>query len=147
MLSNIGVRGRLLLAFLSISAFAVLAAAAGMHSVLKVGEALEGITRDRVPSAVALLQLAAQTERIVATSPALVAVRSKAEHEAVLARIDSEAERLSELMRELRNSSMQAVALEQLTVLVDSLRRNLETLGRLVSARLDSSERKSGSLQ
>jgi PAS domain S-box-containing protein len=147
MLKHVGVRGRLLLAFLSISAFAVLAAAAGVYSFLKIGEALGGITRDRVPAAVALLQLAAGSERVVATSPALVAVRSKVEHEAVLARIGNEAERLSELLRELRDSSMQAGALEQLAVLVDGLRRNLETLGGLVSARLELSERKSGSLQ
>ena len=91
MLRDFGVRGRLLLAFLGISGFAILAAAAGMHSFLKVGEALDGITRDRVPSAVALLQLAAQAERIVAASPALVAVRSRAEHDAVSARIEGEA--------------------------------------------------------
>ena len=147
MLKHIGVRGRLLLAFLGISAFAVLAAAAGVYSFLKVGEALEGITRDRVPAAVALLQLAAESERIVATSPTLLAVRSKAEHEAVLARIGNEAERLSELVREVRDSPMQAGALEQLAALVDGLRRNLETLGALVSARLEMSERKSGLLQ
>src|SRR5215207_7270373 len=147
MLKHVGVRGRLLLAFLGISAFAVLAAAAGVYSFLKIGEALDGITRDRVPAAVALLQLAAGSERVVATSPALVAVRSKVEHEAVLARIGNEAERLSELVRELRDSSIEAGALELLAVLVVGLRRNLETLGGLVSARLDLSERKSGSLQ
>jgi adenylate cyclase len=79
MLREIGVRGRLLLAFLGISAFAVLAAVAGMHSFLKVGEALDEITRSRVPSAVAPLQLAAQAERIVAAAPALLAADSKAE--------------------------------------------------------------------
>ena len=147
MLKHIGVRGRLLLAFLGISAFVVLAAAAGVYSVLKVGEALDGITRDRVPAAVALLQLAAESERIVAISPTLLAVRSKAEHEAVLARIGNEAERLSEFVREVRDSPMQAGALEQLAVLVDGLRRNLETLSALVSARLEMSERKSGLLQ
>ena len=100
MLRDFGVR-QLLLAFLGVSGFAILAAAAAMHSFLKVGEALDGITRDRVPSAVALLQLAAQAERIVAASPALVAVRSRAEHDAVSARIEGEARRLSGLVREL----------------------------------------------
>src|SRR5215213_6237638 len=147
MLKHVGVRGRLLLAFLGISAFAVLAATAGVSSFLKVGEALDGITRDRVPAAVALLQLAAESERIVATSPTLLAVRRKAEHEAVSARIGNEAERLSELVREVRDSPIQAGALEQLAVLVDGLRRNLETLSALVSARLEMSERKSGLLQ
>ena len=147
MLKDVGVRGRLLLAFLGISGFAVLAAAAGMYSFLKVGEALDGITRDRVPSAVALLQLAAQAERIVTASPALVGVRSTAEHDAVSARIEGEAARLSGLVRELEAGSIQAAALDRLAALVDGLTRNLETLGGLVSTRLDLSERKAGSLQ
>ena len=147
MLRDFGVRGRLLLAFLGVSGFAILAAAAGMHSFLKVGEALDGITRDRVPSAVALLQLAAQAERIVAASPALVAVRSRAEHDAVSARIEGEARRLSGLVRELETGSIQAAALDRLAALVDGLKRNLETLGGLVSTRLELSERKARSLR
>ena len=147
MLRDFGVRGRLLLAFLGVSGFAILAAAAAMHSFLKVGEALDGITRDRVPSAVALLQLAAQAERIVAASPALVAVRSRAEHDAVSARIEGEARRLSGLVRELETGSIQAAALDRLAALVDGLKRNLETLGGLVSTRLELSERKASSLR
>ncbi len=41
---RLGVRGRLLMAFFGISAFAVLAAAAAMHSFLEVGNALDKIT-------------------------------------------------------------------------------------------------------
>ena len=147
MLRDFGVRGRLLLAFLGISGFAILAAAAGMYSFLTVGEALDGIIRDRVPSAVALLQLAAQAERIVAASPALVAVRSRAEHDAVSARIEGEAQRLSGLVRELETSAIEAAALDRLADLVNRLKRNLETLGGLVSTRLELSERKARSLR
>jgi adenylate cyclase len=107
MLREIGVRGRLLLAFLGISAFAVLAAVAGMHSFLKVGEALDEITRNRVPSAVAPLQLAAQAERIVAAAPALLAADSKAELEEVSTRIASEVARLNELAGALASSAVQ----------------------------------------
>ncbi len=41
---RLGVRGRLLMAFFGISAFAVLAAAAAMHSFLEVGNAMDKIT-------------------------------------------------------------------------------------------------------
>ncbi len=54
---RLGVRGRLLLAFFGISAFAVLAAAAGMSSFLSVGDVLDRITQQRVPSALASLEL------------------------------------------------------------------------------------------
>jgi hypothetical protein len=62
---RLGVRGRLLLAFFGISAFAVLAAAAGMFSFLAVGDVLDRITQQRVPSALASLELSRQAERIV----------------------------------------------------------------------------------
>ena len=142
MLRSVGVRGRLLLAFFGISAFAVLAAAAGMYSFLKVSEALDKITGDRVPSAVALLQLAAQSERIVAAMPTLASVRSKPEKEKVSARIEAEVERLHGFVRALEGSSLQADALEGIVALGDGLGRNLEALGGLVSARLDLAERK-----
>jgi PAS domain S-box-containing protein len=147
MLREIGVRGRLLLAFLGISAFAVLAAVAGMHSFLKVGEALDEITRSRVPSAVAPLQLAAQAERIVAAAPALLAADSKAEREEVSTRIESEVARLNELAGALASSAVQPGALQDLATLVDGLRGNLEALGGLVSARLDLAERKDDQLR
>jgi len=45
MWGKMGVRGRLLLAFLGISAFALIAAAAGMISFFEVGEVMNRITQ------------------------------------------------------------------------------------------------------
>ena len=53
MWSRLGVRWRLLLAFLAISAFAVIAAVAAMYSFLRVGDVLDMITHDRVPAVLA----------------------------------------------------------------------------------------------
>jgi len=53
---NLGVRGRLLLAFFGISAFAVLAAAAGIYASRQVGERLERIDA-RVPQALSSLEV------------------------------------------------------------------------------------------
>ena len=63
MFTRLGVRGRLLLSFFGISAFAVIAAATAMYSFLEVGKALERIIEFRVPSAIASLQLSRQAER------------------------------------------------------------------------------------
>jgi hypothetical protein len=48
LLRRLGVRGRLLLAFLGISAFAVIAAAAAMYSFAEVGKVPGRITQERV---------------------------------------------------------------------------------------------------
>ena len=50
-----GVRGRLLLAFLGISMFSLVAAASGLYSLSQVGGALSRITEQRVPEALSLL--------------------------------------------------------------------------------------------
>ena len=71
-LSRLGVRGRLLLAFFAVSAFAVLGAAAAFYSFREFGDALGLITQQRTPAALQSQELARQVERIVAAAPALL---------------------------------------------------------------------------
>ena len=81
LLDRLGVRGRLLLAFLGISAFSVIAAAAAMYSFAEVGKVLGRITQERVPSALASLELSRQAERIVTAAPAFLAATTRAQHQ------------------------------------------------------------------
>ena len=90
MLKRLGIRGRLLLAFFGISTFAVFATAAALYAFLQVGEVVDRITRDRVPSALASLQLSRQAERVAATAPAILASTSNAQHNEVSAGIAAE---------------------------------------------------------
>ena len=69
--------GRLLLAFLGISAFALIAAAAAIYSFSEVGGVLGRITEERVPAALDFLELSRQAERIVAAAPKLLAVSER----------------------------------------------------------------------
>jgi hypothetical protein len=101
-----GVRGRLLLAFLGISAFAVIAAAAGLYSFGEVGKALGRITEERVPGALASLELSRQAERIVAAAPALLAVHSEQQLQQVSGGIRAEVGKLEQLLEALRQSGL-----------------------------------------
>ena len=125
MIDRFGVRGRLLLAFFGISAFAVLAAVAAMYSFLKVGEALDRITQDRVPATVASQRLSRQAERIAAAAPALLTVDSAAEHERMSKKISTELERLDELLRALRGRDVDPASLILIENLVERLGTNL----------------------
>ena len=87
MLERLGIRGRLLLAFFGISALAVLATAAALYAFLQVGDVVERITKDRVPSALASLQLSRQAERVAAAAPSVLAATSKAQHSEVSAAV------------------------------------------------------------
>ena len=142
-----GVRGRLLLAFFGISAFAVLAAAAGMYSFSEVGKVLGRITEQRVPSALASLELSRQAERIVAAAPALLTVTTTAEHAEQSSRITGEVERLVALLTDLRGSASDAAVLEAIEPAVARLNTNLDSLDGLVADRLAISEKKKRLLQ
>lgn len=70
---NIGVTGRLLLAFSGISALAVLGAVAALLTFAEVGAVVDRITSERVPTTLAALDLSRQAERLAAIAPRIVA--------------------------------------------------------------------------
>src|SRR4029450_1283413 len=106
MLKRLSVRWRLLLAFFGVSAFAVLAAAAGLYAFGQLGDVLERITARRVPAALASLELSRQAERIAAVAPALLAATNTAQHNLVSGSIIAEVERLEKLLADLKGSAV-----------------------------------------
>ncbi|PAQ09217.1 adenylate/guanylate cyclase domain-containing protein [Mesorhizobium temperatum] len=136
MLERFGIRGRLLLAFFGISTFAVLATAAALYAFLQVGEVVDRITRDRVPLALASLQLSRQAERVAATSPAVLTSTSKAQHDEVSAAIGVEMTRLEELLAALKGATPGTAVVAEIEAAVLGLRHNLDALDDLVAARL-----------
>ena len=79
LLSRLGVRGRLLVAFFAVSAFAVLGAGAAFYSFGEFGDALGLITQQRTPAALKSQELARHVERIVAAAPTLLTAANQAE--------------------------------------------------------------------
>jgi adenylate cyclase len=146
MLSRLAVRGRLLLAFFGISAFAGLAATAALYSFLQVGRALDRITAQRVPPALASLELSGQVERIVAAAPALLTVTSAAEHEPLSRTIAAEVTQLTRLVADLEQEELARAATQQIRSVVERLRTNLDALNALVGNRLDARQRKTALL-
>ncbi|WP_426131381.1 hypothetical protein [Pararhizobium sp. PWRC1-1] len=59
-MERLGIRGRLLMAFIATSALAVLATAAALYAFVEVGSAVERITESRVPAAISSLKLSRQ---------------------------------------------------------------------------------------
>jgi adenylate cyclase len=142
MFERLGLRGRLLLAFLGISAFAVLGAAAGIYSFVEVGKVLERIIQRRVPSTLASLELSRQAERIAVVAPTLLTVTTSTEYEDVSARIASDMEHLGTLLNDLKGASIEGAVIEPIDTAVKRLRTNFEILDRLVVRRLIAAERK-----
>src|SRR5580704_18825140 len=96
-----GLRERLLLSFIAISGFAVVAAVVGNYAFYAIGQSLQQVTEKSVPPAIAALELAQRADRIVAAGPVLLGAANSEDFTAVasvLARAVKEAGRqLSEL--------------------------------------------------
>ncbi len=141
-LRNLGLRGRLLLAFFGISAFAVFAAVAAMSSFFAVGGALDLIAEKRVPPALDALEISRQAERIVAGAPALLAAKTMDQRETQSQSILVQVERLETLLSDLRSTTVDADALEELETAAKKLRDNLDAVDTLVAGNLALGARK-----
>jgi hypothetical protein len=141
-----GVRARLLLAFFGISAFAVLAAAAGIYAFRLVGDRLDLIDA-RVPQVVSSMEISRAADRLIASAPALLAATTTREYDEVSNRMRPEIDRLIvgliDVGRRVTAGDM-VVAVELLVV---SLRANLTELEKLVGPRLKTRERLAALLQ
>ena len=95
-----GLRERLLLSFIAISSFAVVAAAVGNYAFYAIGQSLHQVTEKSVPPAIATLELAQRTERIIAAGPALLGVTTTDEFKTASSALERElraAERRSQV--------------------------------------------------
>jgi signal transduction histidine kinase len=137
---SLGVRGRLLLAFFGISAFAVLAAAAGMYAFREVGGRLD-IVDARLPTTLSAIELSRSAERIIGAAPALLAATDRARRDEVKAELTAEIERLNGKLLELKSERAQALPLDEIEPIVSSLTANLEGLENLVARRLETNKR------
>jgi len=90
MSKNFGVRGGLLLAFVGISGFAVLATVAARYNFLLLQTLLDKVTDQRIPTALAAQELSSRVERIIAQTPTLLAASTQLERSLIWSRIGVE---------------------------------------------------------
>ena len=133
-----GVRGRLLLAFLGISMFSLVAAASGLYSLSQVGGALDKITEQRVPEALSWLKLSRRVETIVRAAPALLAVKIDSARIEVSDEIASQIAQLEPFLQRSRSYEIQEEeeAVAEVVRLVAGMTDNLASLDELVKKRL-----------
>ena len=140
--SRLGVRGRLLLAFFGISAFAILGAGAALYSFREIDGSLGLITQRRIPVVAQSQELSRHAERITAAAPALLTRASQTEKDQWARGISIEVNTLNALLAQLRQGGVESAALHSLESGVEKLRGNLQALDRLVDQRLMLGEQK-----
>jgi signal transduction histidine kinase len=134
------VRARLLLAFFGITAFAVLAAAAGIYAFRDVGERLDVIDT-RVQPTLSALELSRTAERIIAAAPALLSVTDRARRDEVKAELAAEVERLNSELLDLKGAGTAALPVAEIEPIVSRLTVSLAKLEGLVTRRVETSGR------
>ena len=137
-----GLRERLLLSFVAISSFAVIAAVVGNYAFYAIGKALHQVTEESVPPAIATLELAQSSVRIVAAGPALLAVTSDEEFKTKSAALDRELKTAGALLDKLPGQGLTADKLIQFRIIFRVVTANLESLKSAVQSRISAADRK-----
>jgi signal transduction histidine kinase len=133
---QLGLRGRLLLAFFGISAVFALGAAVAMYSFFEIGKDLDRITQRRIPSALGSLELSRQAERIVAAAPPLLAASSPEERKELWGTVAADVERLKVWLADIKTSESESFSRSGIEPAVERLHANLASLDTLVGRRL-----------
>jgi adenylate cyclase len=136
--TSMGVRGRLLLAFLGISMFSLVAASSGLYSLSQVGGALNKITGQRVPEALAWLELSRRVESVVRAAPALLVVKTDNARIEVSNEIESQIAQLEPFLQRSRSFEKEdeKTATADVVNFVADVNENLASLNELVQKRL-----------
>jgi signal transduction histidine kinase/methyl-accepting chemotaxis protein len=140
--TGFGLRQRLLLSFIAISGFAVLAAVVGNYAFYAIGEALHQVTDKSVPPAIATLEFAQSTERIVAAGPALLGANNKSEVASTSRAAEQEVKEASRLLDNLPATGLAVEKLSDIQSVFNQIAVNLATLKSTAVRRIDAADRK-----
>jgi adenylate cyclase len=138
-----GLRERLLLSFIAISGFAVIAAVVGNYAFYAIGEALHQVTDKSVPPAIATLELAQRTERVVAAGPALLNVTTVEELRTASSALEQEFIEAERIISQLPRQGVSGAELDKILDVFIRVTANLESLKSAVQTRIAAADRKS----
>jgi signal transduction histidine kinase/HAMP domain-containing protein len=131
-----GLRARLLLSFIGISGFAVIAAIFANYAFYTIGKALQDVTESTVPPAIATLELAQRTERIAAAGPALLAATTPGDVQSITTGLAREVTQAGILISHLPARGVATAKQDELQSLVGQLDQNLLSIESTVEKRI-----------
>ena len=123
-----GVKGRLLLSFLGIMAFAILGAAGALLAFAEVGSLFDRVTRERIPASFAAIELSHHVERITAAAPVIFADRTLQQQMQTDRILRNQLGELDRLFREVKQTLPDDKTLRAIGDSVNLIRQNLAQL-------------------
>jgi two-component system, OmpR family, sensor histidine kinase TorS len=140
MLSRLGIGARLFLAFLGITALSLSSGIAGWLILRDISAAQSRINSQALPAVAAAQRSAETSARLVASAPALTAVRDEASRAAQERELSSLAAEIRKSVSDAGLSSLDGAVVGKLGATVDALVANLAAQNRLVKERLQLQE-------
>jgi len=124
---KMGLRGRLLLAFIGISMFAVVSGLAGHYAFNTVTAGLDR-TSATLPPALAAVELAGESDQVLSAGPRMMNARAEDEIERVFALASADLRSVRKTVDEFRNSAIDSKSLDELSSHVSRVSDNLALL-------------------
>ena len=137
-----GVRARLLLSFLGITTFAVLAAIAAVYALIKIGGAFNQISEERVPIALIAQELSREAERLVAVGPAMLSSTSLEEQEQLSDHMYALSDRVAKLLEDLEKTGIDPKSVSSIKTLTEAISLHAISLDGLLMSNISYQERK-----
>jgi adenylate cyclase len=134
---GLGLRGRLLLAFVGISMFTVVAGLGGLYTFNEVVKVLNR-TGATIPPALAAVELTRVTEQVLSSGPRMLDATSEDEVKRHSDTASSDLKTVSRLVDQLRTTAIDPDALDQLSSNVTTLSENLSKLKTVAIERVQS---------
>ena len=132
-LHDIGVKGRLLLAFFAISAIGVLGAAVALFAFAEAASVLDRMARQRIPESFAALELSRQAERIGAAASLVLADTTLQQQMRTDLRLRKELADLERLFAEVKSAQPVREPVSEIEGAVATIRQSLAQLQVLVA--------------
>ena len=139
--AGLGLRGRLLLAFVGIGSLTVVAGLSGYFAFIAVNRALNQ-TRATIPPALAAVELTRETEQILASGPRMLNAKSEDEIERHSNTASSDLKTVTRLVDQLRTTAIDQNLLDGLSSNVSKLSENLSKLKIAAIERVQSTSRR-----
>lgn len=140
MLSRLGIGARLFLAFLGITLLSLSSGIAGWLILREISSAQSRINSQALPAVAAAQNTAETAARLVASAPALTAVRDEASRAAQERELSALAAEIRKSVSAAGLSALDSTAVGELSTKVDALVTNLAAQNRLVRERLQLQE-------
>jgi methyl-accepting chemotaxis protein len=134
--AGIGIRGRLLGAFIAVAGLTVLASWMAVISYSEMGRTLDGIAGQNLPAMSSSVRLAKSSAEIVSIAPALLAAANPAERQAALASLQADQDQLNRAIAAIGATPNGGAATEPLRRAAAEMTDNLSQLSKIVEQRL-----------